>query len=124
MGPITVTAGERPTRPGECVSECACCGTIVQGPDQFLVRSASGGVGFGTGTVAAIAAPLNPKAFMDAGKCSALVRLLPGSSDLMISQETWTASDRPCNVRREGGESLVIGGPSLVMLEGREGNPL
>ena len=30
----------------------------------------------------------------------------------------------PCNVRREGGSSLVIGGPSLVMLEGREGNPL
>ena len=33
-------------------------------------------------------------------------------------------SDLPCNVRREGGQSLVIGGSSLVMLEGREGNPL
>ena len=30
-------------------------------------------------------------------------------------------SDLPCNVRREGGESLVIGGPSLVILEGGEG---
>ena len=33
-------------------------------------------------------------------------------------------SDLPCNVRREGGLSLVIGGASLVILEGREGNPL
>ena len=33
-------------------------------------------------------------------------------------------SDRPCNIRREGGESLVIGGSSLVILKGREGNPL
>ena len=33
----------------------------------------------------------------------------------------------PCNIRREGGESLVItreGGESLVLLEGREENPL
>ena len=28
-------------------------------------------------------------------------------------------SDRPCNFRREGGKSLVIGGPSLVILEGK-----
>ena len=33
-------------------------------------------------------------------------------------------SDRPCNVRREGGKSLVIGGPSLVILEGKACNPL
>ena len=33
-------------------------------------------------------------------------------------------SDLPCNIRREGGQSLVIGGSSLVILEGREGNPL
>ena len=33
-------------------------------------------------------------------------------------------SDRPCNVRREGGQSLVIGGPSLVILEGKACNPL
>ena len=35
-----------------------------------------------------------------------------------------TVSDLPCNIRREGGSSLVIGGPSLVILEGREGHPL
>ena len=41
-------------------------------------------------------------------------------------QETvvWQARDLPCDVRREGGHSLVIGGSSLVMLEGRKGNPL
>ena len=33
-------------------------------------------------------------------------------------------SDRPCNVRREGGSSLVIGGPSRVILEGKACNPL
>ena len=33
-------------------------------------------------------------------------------------------SDLPCGIRREGGQSLVIGGPSLVILEGRGGNPL
>ena len=33
-------------------------------------------------------------------------------------------SDLPCNVRREGGKSLVIEGPSLVVLEGKECNPL
>ena len=32
--------------------------------------------------------------------------------------------DRPCHVRREGGKSLVIGGPSLVILEGKACNPL
>ena len=34
------------------------------------------------------------------------------------------ASDLPCNVRREEGQSLVIGGPSLVILEGKACNPL
>ena len=33
-------------------------------------------------------------------------------------------SDLPCNIRREGGQSLVIGGPSLVILEGKACNPL
>ena len=33
-------------------------------------------------------------------------------------------SDLPCNVRREGGQSLVIGGSSLVVLEGKACNPL
>ena len=37
---------------------------------------------------------------------------------------TAAVSDLPCNVRREGGQSLVIAGSSLVMVEGREGNPL
>ena len=35
-----------------------------------------------------------------------------------------TVSDLPCNVRREGGQSLVIGGSSLVILEGKACNPL
>ena len=30
----------------------------------------------------------------------------------------------PCNIRRKGGQSLVIGGSSLVLLEGKECNPL
>ena len=30
----------------------------------------------------------------------------------------------PCNFRREGGASLVIGGLSLVALEGKACNPL
>ena len=30
----------------------------------------------------------------------------------------------PCGVGREGGQSLVIGGPSLVILEGKACNPL
>ena len=33
-------------------------------------------------------------------------------------------SDLPCNIRREGGQSLVIGGQPLVMLEGKACNPL
>ena len=33
-------------------------------------------------------------------------------------------SDLPCNVRRQGGQSLVIGGSSLVILEGNACNPL
>ena len=33
-------------------------------------------------------------------------------------------SGLPCNIRREGGQSLVIGGPSLVIFEGKECNPL
>ena len=33
-------------------------------------------------------------------------------------------SDLPCNIRREGGQSLVIGGSSLVILEGKACNPL
>ena len=32
--------------------------------------------------------------------------------------------DLPCSVRREGGQSLVIGGSSLVILERKACNPL
>ena len=32
--------------------------------------------------------------------------------------------DLPCDIRREGGQSLVIGGSSLVILEGKACNPL
>ena len=47
-------------------------------------------------------------------------------SDAVAAAGTSVAavSDRPCNVRREGGQSLVIGGPSLVILEGKACNPL
>ena len=41
-----------------------------------------------------------------------------------LKQRGDAVSDLPCNFRREGGQSLVIGGSSLVILEGREGNPL
>ena len=33
-------------------------------------------------------------------------------------------SDLPCDIRREGGQSLLIGGSSLVILEGKTCNPL
>ena len=36
----------------------------------------------------------------------------------------YLVSDLPCDVRREGGQSLVIGGSSLVILEGKACNPL
>ena len=37
---------------------------------------------------------------------------------------TAAVSDLPCDIRREGGQSLVIETPSLVILEGKECNPL
>ena len=40
-----------------------------------------------------------------------------------LERHGWV-SDLPCNVRRERGQSLVIGGSSLVILEGKECNPL
>ena len=36
----------------------------------------------------------------------------------------YIAGDLPCNIRREGGKSLVIVGSSLVILEGKACNPL
>ena len=52
------------------------------------------------------------------------VRRIVWSSENADSEPAPRVSDLPCNIRREGGRSLVIGGPSLVMLGGREGNPL
>ena len=43
---------------------------------------------------------------------------------IMVSGKTLPVSDLPCNIRREGGKSLVIGGSSLVILEGKTCNPL
>ena len=45
-----------------------------------------------------------------------------GVTLLLISLNA--VSDLPCNIRREGGESLVIGGSSLVISEGKACNPL
>ena len=41
-----------------------------------------------------------------------------------VRRGCWLVSDLPSNIRREGGQSLVIGGPSLVILEGKTCNPL
>ena len=41
-----------------------------------------------------------------------------------ILRQWMRVSDLPCDVRREGGESLVIAGASLVMLEGKACHPL
>ena len=50
------------------------------------------------------------------------------NNNALASEDTATfflnVSDLPCNVRREGGSSLVIGGSSLVILEGKACNPL
>ena len=45
---------------------------------------------------------------------------LPRYLRLMVDE----VSDLPCDVRREGGQSLVIGGSSLVILEVKACNPL
>ena len=47
-----------------------------------------------------------------------------GDTDCTCTCTPEQVNDLPCNIRREGGESLVIGGPSLVILEGRACNPL
>ena len=49
----------------------------------------------------------------------------PGRKKRALSgAELEQVSDLPCDVRREGGQSLVIGGSSLVILEGKACNPL
>ena len=52
------------------------------------------------------------------------VRRIVWSSENADSEPAPRVSGLPCDLSREGGQSLVLGGPSLVMLEGREGNPL
>ena len=37
---------------------------------------------------------------------------------VMVLRDTEVVSDLPCNIRREGEQSLVVGGSSLVILEG------
>ena len=45
----------------------------------------------------------------------------PANSELVMAQ---LVSDLPCNIRREAGQSLLIGGSSLVILQGKACNPL
>ena len=49
---------------------------------------------------------------------------LTTAAGVLLIGGRFPASDLPCNVRGEGGQSLVIGGPSLVMLEGKACHPL
>ena len=61
---------------------------------------------------------------------SAKLRLHEPCEERLLAErarDAWVhdpVSDLPCNVRREAGQSLVIGGSSLVMLEGNACNPL
>ena len=52
------------------------------------------------------------------------VRVFRLVSQHSVEEKILEASDLPCNIRREGGQSLVIGGSSLVILEGNACNPL
>ena len=47
-------------------------------------------------------------------------------SQVVVKHDAYggAVSDLPCDIRREEGKSLVIGGPSLAMLEGKTCNPL
>ena len=47
-----------------------------------------------------------------------------GGRLVAVEDEFGAVSDRPCNFRREGGKSLVIGGPSLLTLKEKACNPL
>ena len=55
---------------------------------------------------------------------SRIVRAQVSGLLMRIAQVHPQVSDPPCNVRREGGQSLVVGGSSLVSLEGKACNPL
>ena len=46
-----------------------------------------------------------------------------GSTFEIFNDGAQEVCDLPCTIRREGGQSLVIGGPSLVLLEGNACNP-
>ena len=67
-----------------------------------------------------------------AATAAGLVGALSGKGPLTVFAPTNAAfkelgaavSDRPCNVRREGGKSLVTKGRSLVILEGKACDPL
>ena len=50
--------------------------------------------------------------------------VVDASGSVILGNNGTTVSDLPCNVRREGGQSLAIGGPSLVISEGNACNPL
>ena len=75
------------------------------------------------GQEAASGVDLDPDAGM-ATSGGANLASTPARPDWRTCLVATAVSDLPCDVRREGGQSLVIGGSSLVMLEGREGNPL
>ena len=47
------------------------------------------------------------------------LRIVRERSEKGARRSCCVVSDLPCNFRREGGQSLVIGGSSLVILEGK-----
>ena len=49
------------------------------------------GIGTCNVTAAAVADGSTPSPVFDKGRCSALVRLLDGNSDVLISQDTWSS---------------------------------
>ena len=53
------------------------------------------------------------------GLCARLMLVNPAQQEIKNM-----VSDLPCNIRRERGQSLVIGGSSLVILQGKACNPL
>ena len=63
----------------------------------------------------------------EAAKFLALVSQLDSVDALALEQARRLSRAKalfPCNIKREGGQSLVIGGSSLVILEGKACDPL
>ena len=60
------------------------------------------------------------------GQANKFVKKLEEERKLIVIKlsDATFVSDLPCNIRRGGGKSLVIGGSSLVILEGKACNPL